>query len=177
MTRERKPWGNHDAPALTAMRRRLRADAVDDRIIAYRVTLREVFDGLRALIGQLSGLLILAQTRPGRELSDLPPVAIARERWRRAVEQLARLNPPQERAADRDRLQQSAAHIDGALAAISRMRGERRVASIEDAARHLNAAYRLMQSVCDHGIGLAMVDLRHACCGCGRTPVIERGGT
>ncbi len=177
VTRERMLSGGSDGLRLQEPRSRLRADVPDDRAIAYRVSLREVFDGLRALIGQVSGLLILAQARRGRDLRDMPTIAVARERWREAVETLGRLDPPADRAADRERLRLAADHIDAVLARIDRMRGGLTDPDIMDAARHLTAAYRLLQSICDHSIGLAMVDLRDACCCCGRTLGFEGAGT
>jgi hypothetical protein len=159
------------------------ADPQDERAIAYAVAAQEVFAGLRALIGQLSGTLILAQARLRREVFDFPEIAVARERWRETIEQLARLDAPEDRAGDYARLQEAAAHINGALAGIARVLRDRTDDAVGDAARHLRVAYRLMQRVCDHRIGLTMVDMSEACCTCGKpfgrqagTPLFERMG-
>ena len=143
----------------------LRADAP---VAAYAVAARDVFDGLRGLIGQLSGLLILTQARLCRDLPDRPEVAVARARWQEALERLGRLQPPPDRAADRVHLRQAAAHVDDALGAITELRRGRADALVDEAARHLGEAYRLLQAVCDHRIGLRMVDMSQACCGCGK---------
>jgi hypothetical protein len=52
-----------------------------EQLIAYSLSVEAVFGNLRALLGQISGLLILIQSRLQRDAADLPDVAIARERW------------------------------------------------------------------------------------------------
>jgi hypothetical protein len=142
----------------------------DDRLIGYALAVQPAFADLRALLGQLSGMLILLQARRGRELSDLPDLAGARERWREVIDRLARLDPPRARAADRRRLQDAAAHVEAALDVLAQMRRARAAEGVAETARHLKTAYRLMQSACDHRLGLGMVDLNEACCRCGHKP-------
>lgn len=149
-------------------RRRWLSVDFDDYTVAYRVAVRPVFDGLRDLIGQLAGLLILAQARPRCDLADLPELVIAREQWRLAVDHFDKLRPPEGRAVDRERLRQAAAHIDAALAVIGRLQRVTSGGGIGDAAVRLAAAYRVLQSVCDHDLDLTMVDMSGACCTCGR---------
>jgi hypothetical protein len=146
------------------------AGVEDDRLIGYALAVQPAFADLRALLGQLSGMLILLQARRRRELSDLPDLAAARERWRTLVDRLARLDPPPARAADRQRLQEAAAHVEAALEVLVQMRRTRTEEGIADTARRLKTAYRLMQSACDHRLGLGMVDLNEACCCCGHKP-------
>jgi hypothetical protein len=86
-----------------------------EQLIAYSLSVEAVFGNLRALLGQISGLLILIQSRLQRDAADLPDLAIARERWAETIEQLADLNVPDSRAEDRPRLKAAAAHIDAAL--------------------------------------------------------------
>jgi hypothetical protein len=140
-----------------------------EQLIAYSLSVEAVFGNLRALLGQISGLLILIQSRLQRDVADLPDLAIARERWAETIEQLADLNVPDSRAEDRPRLKAAAAHIDAALRAIAEMRRTRADDNVSEAARHLNNAYRLMQRVCDHRIGLTMIDTSVSCCSCGKT--------
>ena len=140
-----------------------------EQLIAYSLSVDAVFGNLRALLGQISGLLILIQSRLQRDAADLPDLAIARERWAETTEQLAHLNVPESRAADRPRLKEAAAHIDDALHAIAEMRRAHTDDGVSEASRHLHAAYRLMQRVCDHRIGLTMIDTSASCCSCGKT--------
>jgi hypothetical protein len=139
-----------------------------EQLIAYSLSVEAVFGNLRALLGQISGLLILIQSRLQRDAADLPDLAIARERWAETAEQLAHLSVPESRAADGPRLEEAAAHIDYALKAIVEMRRARTDEGIGEASRHLNAAYRLMQRVWDHRIGLTMIDTSASCCSCGK---------
>jgi hypothetical protein len=136
---------------------------------AYAVAAQDVFDGLRGLIGQLSGLLILTQAGLCRDVPDHPEVAIARVRWQETLERLGRLPPSTGRAVDSARLREAGARIDGALGAITELRHTRTKEQVDVAAWHLGQAYRLLQAVCDHRVGLRMVDMGQACCGCGKT--------
>ena len=144
------------------------ADIADRRAIAYTLGAEDVFASLRALIGQVSGMLILAQARLYPEMSDRPELAAAGERLQEAVARLAGLDPPAGQAAGRRRLEQAARHIDGALTGILHVRSARTDDCVGAAAAELQAAYRLMQSVCDHRTGLTMVDMGGACCNCGQ---------
>jgi len=144
------------------------AHAGDERLVAYALAVEAIFGELRAIIGQLSGMLILLQARAARELGDLPDIAIIRERRDRAAERIAHLQPPAGRLGDRGKLQQTVEYIDAALADIPRMRRERAGEMIGSAAARLRAGYRLMQEICDHRIGLTMVDAGNACCTCGK---------
>jgi len=141
-------------------------DGADGRLVAYALAVEAIFGELRAIIGQLSGTLILLQARRAGDLTDLP--AIARERRDSAVERIAHLNPPGSRLADRDKLHQAVAHIDAAIVEMRRMTRERSAEQIASASARLAAAYRLMQDICDHRIGLTMVDTSNACCTCGK---------
>jgi len=141
-------------------------DCTDERLVAYALAVEAIFGELRAIIGQLSGTLILLQARRAGDLTDLP--AIARERRDSAVERIAHLNPPGRRLADRGKLHQAVAHIDAAIVEMRRMTREHSAELIASASARLAAAYRLMQDICDHRIGLTMVDTSNACCTCGK---------
>jgi hypothetical protein len=154
--------------ARAADRHRLPASAGgDDRLIAYALAADPVFTGMRALIGQLSGILILAQARCRRDVAELPELAAARERWREVVDHLSRVDAPEGRQLDLRRLQEASAHVGEAIGVIAEMRQEQTDEGVARASAHLKAAYRLAQSACDHRLGLAMVDTSGACCSCG----------
>ncbi len=142
------------------------AGGADERLVAYALAVEAVFAELRAIIGQLSGTFILLRARRTHELGELP--ALVRERRDRAVERIGRLNSPDGRLADRSKLTEAVDHIDAAMIALRSMRHDRRHEWIASASARLQAAYRLMQDVCDHRIGLTMVDTGNACCACGK---------
>jgi hypothetical protein len=145
---------------------RLVVEGADERLVAYALAIETIFAELRAIIGQLSGTLILLQTRRAHDLGDLPE--LVRDRRDRAVECIDRLNSPGSRLADRGRLNQAVAHIDAAMVALRQMRRDCTHEQIVSASTRLTAAYRLMQDICDHRIGLTMVDIGNACCTCGK---------
>jgi hypothetical protein len=142
--------------------------AGDERIIAYSLSVEGVFGNLRALLGQISGLLILIQSKLQRDAADLPDLVVARERWTETADQLARLNIPEARAGDGPKLKEAAQHINDALMVIAEMRKSRTEGGVDQASKHLRAAYQLMQSICDHRIGLTMIDTSDSCCSCGK---------
>jgi hypothetical protein len=139
-----------------------------EQLVAYSLSVEAVFGNLRALLGHISGLLILIQSRLQRDAADLPDLAIASERWAETADQIARLDVPESRAADHPRLKAAAVHIHDALKVIAEMRRARTDDGVGEASRRLNAAYRLMQVVCDHRIGLTMIDTSASCCSCGK---------
>lgn len=139
----------------------------DERLVAYALAADPVFTGMRALIGQLSGILILAQARRCRDVGDLPDIAVARERWSEVASRLAQVKAPEARLADLGRLQEAVAHVNEAIAIMAEMRPRQTDESVAGASTHLKAAYRLMQGACDHRLGLSMVDAGGACCSCG----------
>lgn len=145
------------------------ADGADERLVAYALAVEAIFADLRAIIGQLSGTFILLQARRTHDLGELP--ALVRDRRDRAVERISRLNSPDDRLADRSKLTQAVDHIDAAMVALRSMRDDRSHEQIASASARLRSAYRLMQDVCDHRIGLTMVDTGNACCACGKTLV------
>ncbi len=147
----------------------LPAGVDDDRLIAYALTAEPVFAGMRALIGQLSGILILAQARRWREVPDLPDLAVLRERRDEVADYLGLIEAPDARRADLQKLNDAMGHVDKAIAVVAEMRPAQTDEGVAKASTYLKAAYRLMQSACDHRLGLAMIDPSAACCSCGAT--------
>jgi hypothetical protein len=143
-------------------------DVTDERLVAHALAVASIFGTLRAIVGQLSGMLILLQARLARDPGDLPDIRMLRERRDEAVERIAHLNPPLGRTADRSRLQEVVVHLDAAISTIEQIRRACSNEHIDGASARLIFAYRLMQSICDHRIGLTMVDTSHACCTCGK---------
>ncbi len=160
-----RPAGPESAPLASADAPAIAVD--DDRLIAYALAADPVFSGMRALIGQLSGMLILAQTRRWLEIPDRPDVAVVRGRRNEVAECLSVVKAPPEKERDFAQLVQALARVDEAIALVAELRLKNLDESIDGATAHLKAAYRLMQGACDHRLGLAMVDASGACCSCG----------
>jgi hypothetical protein len=136
-----------------------------DEFAAYAVAARRGYDALRRLIGQASGLLILAEASGSRDVCDLPELAVARERMSEAAEAVAALRAPAGLSRHLARLRSAAADIDAALVALAAI-GDAGEAAASAAAARLKTAYRSLQQASDERYGLAMVDFRQACCTC-----------
>ena len=134
-----------------------------DAAVAYVIEAETVFNALRRLIGQLSGLLILAETKTLRNAPGLADLAAARSQWAETEETAARLEGPGNLAGHADRLRHAARHVGQALEAMSG-RGLDAGEAGDVAARHLRHGYRLLQSAADPRAGLVMIDMSEACC-------------
>ena len=133
-----------------------------DAAVAYVIEAERVFNALRRLIGQLSGLLILAETKTLRNAPGLADLAATRSQWAETEEAAARLEGPGKLAGHADRLRHAALHVGQALEAMSG--GGLEAGAADLAARHLKHGYRLLQSAADPRAGLAMIDMSEACC-------------
>jgi hypothetical protein len=133
-----------------------------DAAVAYVIEAETVFNALRRLIGKLSGLLILAETKTLRSAPGLADLAAARSLWAETEDAAARLEAPGSLARHAGRLRHAARHVGAALEAMSG--GGLEAGATDLAARHLKHAYRLLQSAADPRAGLAMIDMSEACC-------------
>ncbi len=139
---------------------------------AAATALRRPYDGLRRLIGQAAGLLVLAQASQRREIIDLPAVAVAREQWREVSAMLADLAAPRGFERQVDHLIHAARLIGACLDALEASATKEKVdASL--ALERVAAAYRLVQLCSIDKLGMTMVDFRQSCCNC--APLTARG--
>jgi len=138
---------------------------VADVDMAAPTVLRRPYDGLRRLIGQAAGLLLLAQASRQREIVDLPAIAVAREQWKEITAELASLNAPQGCERHAAHLVQAARLIGACLDALDAA-AAREVMDVSLALDRVAAAYRLAQSCSIERLGLTMVDFRQSCCNC-----------
>ncbi|MBB4122578.1 hypothetical protein [Martelella radicis] len=136
---------------------------------AYAQACRPVFEDLRRVIGQLAGLMILAQMTRSTEVADLSELSACRTRWQNCGERLAALSAPASLTAHLGQL--TAAHFFSgrALRTFSLIRSGRDNDDLfDDIARLVRRAYAHLRAVTSEKAGLEMVDLTHACCSCGR---------
>jgi hypothetical protein len=139
---------------------------------AAAAALRRPYDGLRRLIGQAAGLLVLAQASQRREIVDLPAVAVAREQWREVTATLADLSAPRGCERRKENLILAARLVGACLDALEAAAMKEKVdASL--ALERIAAAYRLVQNSSSDKLGLTMVDFRQSCCNC--APLTARG--
>jgi len=153
-----------DCPAVASEPTLPRAD-VADVDMAAATALRRPYDGLRRLIGQAAGLLLLAQASRRREIVDLPAVAVAREQWRDVTAEIANLNAPRGCERHVEHLVQAARLIGACLDALEAASAHE-IMDVSLALDRVAAAYGLVQRCSVEKLGLTMVDFRQSCCNC-----------
>jgi hypothetical protein len=155
----------------------METSAAPEALVAYRLGAAQVFDTLRCLIGQISGLLILVEVSGRRDILDLPDLGLAGERLATAEAAIAGLSAPGALAAHKARLGRARRLIGESLAAFVRC-GEISggAAALAEASERIAAAYQTLKAASDVEAGLTMVDFRQACCTCASAPTRVAGG-
>lgn len=135
----------------------------------YAAACRPVFEDLRRVVGQLAGLMILAQLTASSDVSSLAELESCRQRWNAAGERIAALAAPDALVPHREQIAAAHAFSGLALGTFSelRPRGDNE-AAFEVISRHVRRAYAHLSAATAEKAGLVMVDLSHACCSCGR---------
>lgn len=151
--------------------------AAPEALVAYRLGAAAVFDTLRCLIGQISGLLILVEVSGRRDILDLPDLGLARERLDTAEAAIAGLSAPGALAAHRAQLARTQRLVGESLDAFGRC-GEATggAAALAEASARIANAYQVLKAASDVEAGLTMVDFRQACCTCASAPTMTPGG-
>lgn len=135
----------------------------------YAASCRPVYEDLRRVVGQISGMMILAQLTGRSEVADLPELESCRQRWQQAADRLNALSVPSELSAHHDQLKGAHTFSGSALRSFSDLSPNRDNDTIFDKiARHVQRAYAHLRAATADKAGLQMVDLDHACCSCGR---------
>lgn len=150
--------------------------AFDDEAVAeYALRIRPVYERFKRILGQLSGLLILAQTAPDRADRDRPMVTSAREQLTEAADCRRSSRPP----AAAERHAAAMARIEDQLRAVL-VTLDRRIdlnhpesPDLEQAMRRLFIAHGLLLAVSDDRAGMTPVDFSHACCSCGTAGAVD----
>lgn len=151
--------------------------AAPEALVAYRLGAAAVFDTLRCLIGQISGLLILVEVSGRRDILDLPDLGLAGERLATAEAAIAGLAAPGALAAHKARLARAQRLVGESLSAFARC-GEVSggAAALAEASARIATAYQVLRAASDVEAGLTMVDFRQACCTCASAPTRVAGG-
>lgn len=145
----------------------LEAILPSEAAVRYGLEARLAYDGLRRLAGHLAGLLLLAEAGGGRRVLDLPDLRAARDRLGEIEASLAALRPPPRFEPHRHRLVEAHRRAGEAAAHIEASgRAEDASAARDAATRALKTLCTILRTASEPRVGLAMVDLRHACCNC-----------
>lgn len=141
--------------------------AADEAVIRYVVAARPVYDGLRRLIGQVAGLLVLAEAGGRRDVLDLPDIPAARERWAEVEQRLGALRAPSGVEGHLDRLATAHATLGEVLDdfGLARLQRDWR-RHLERAGDRIKHAYAWLQAASEPRAGMTPVDFNHACCSC-----------
>ncbi len=141
----------------------------DEAVAAYAVRIRPVYERFKRIIGQLSGLLILAQTAPAQADRDQPMVTSAREQLAEAAESRRESRAPQAARRHVAAMARIEEQLDAVLATLDRRIDLATPESpdLELAMRRLFTAHGLLLAVSDDRAEMTPVDFSHACCSCG----------
>jgi hypothetical protein len=144
------------------------AAGANDEVVGYAAEAGRVYADLRRLIGQVSGLLILAQASGRREAFELPLAAAARELRREIPDRMKPILPPRGLDLHFYRLHSAHGLIGECLDTLNGVGAVERGLDLTAALRKVAAAYRQLQSASEPALGMNMVDFSQACCSCGR---------
>ncbi|MBK1696143.1 hypothetical protein [Rhodovibrio salinarum] len=146
----------------------LLADIQDEAVVAYLQEVRPVYERLKRVLGQFSGVFILAQTTRRNVDRDRPLVTTAREQLAQAADAAGRIVPPGRARRHHACLLEVAEHLTAVSDALTR-RVDLLVPDSHDlseAMRRLYAAHARLLAVSDERAGMTPVDFSQACC-CG----------
>lgn len=138
-----------------------------DAVAAYALACRPVYEDLRRIIGQLSGLLILARLTGKSGIADLPEMVQCRARFQQAAQRLGDLAPPAGLHRHQAQLGSAHAFCGQVMASIQQIRrGTESTAEFDLMTVQIKRAYAHLEAASAPKAGLHMVDFTHACCAC-----------
>ena len=138
-----------------------------DAVGRYAAACRPVYEDLRRIVGQISGLLILARLTTQRQVLDLPEFGACQSRMKQAQDRLNALPLTTGTNAHRKQLEAALAFSRLAVGTFPVARDtEAFEAALDLAGLQVKRAYAHLRAATAVKAGLEMVDLSHACC-CG----------
>jgi hypothetical protein len=151
--------------------------ALNEVIAGYVVAIRPIYDGLRRLIGQVAGLLVLVHAGGRRDVLDLPEVSAARERWSDLEQRLGAIQSPQGLQSHFRRLEAAHATLGEVLHDLdfARLQPDWQQ-HLDRAGERVKRAYAFLQAASEPRVGMTPVDFSHACCGCAQRSR-QKGGS
>lgn len=138
-----------------------------DAVGLYAAGCRPIYEDLRRVIGQLAGLLILAQLTARTEMADLAEMSQCRARWQQAADRLAPLRAPSGLEPHRRQLEQAVAFSGTVIDGFQTLRrGMNAGDRLDRMSAQVRRAYAHLDAASSAKAGLQMVDFTHACCCC-----------
>ncbi|MEQ8897297.1 MAG: hypothetical protein RID23_09405 [Roseovarius sp.] len=154
-------------PAIVPRPEELARTLGSDTVARYAEACRPVYEDLRRIIGQISGLAILARVAGHRNLSDLPELKRCEERALATSERLFALAAPPGAESHKRQLEAAFDFSRRAMRTFSSLvpsaSAEEKLGEAEVA---IKRAYAHLSAATAPRAGLEMVDFSHACC-CG----------
>lgn len=133
----------------------------------YAAACRPIYEDLRRIVGQLSGLLILARLTSKSEMEDLDELKKCRERWQNASEHLAALIAPPGLEKHRTQLQSAHGFCGLVMRTFPDLRAQTdNTERLDHMSIQIKRAYAHLEHASSAKAGLEMVDFSHACCSC-----------
>lgn len=146
----------------------LAAGINEDEVVRYCGEVRPVYDAFKRVLGQLSGVLLLAQTGADDPAWRESILDTAKGQIEAARDRLATLRPSRPAQRHYDALVRLAAQLEALHAEI---RGETRLVGAEREwdrlVSELFSVHRGLLAVSEPRAGMTPVDFSHACCSCG----------
>lgn len=138
-----------------------------DALGRYAAACRPIYEDLRRVIGQLSGLAILARVSTHRDLADLPELNRCEERLKTTAERLESLYGPSGTERHKQQLEAAFSFSRLAMGTFSSFRRTTPVEEVLDKAEiAIKRAYAHLRAASSSRAELEMVDFSNACC-CG----------
>jgi hypothetical protein len=136
-----------------------------DELACYRVEVAPIHRCLRQLLVQLAGVAILAQNQQGTHWPDHPTLAVARTRLKETLDQITAVRVPNAVSHFHPFLGSCAIDLQWVVERMLDI-GEKSLDGLNGSkiARRLDRAYRALQNTSNEELGLAVVDMRQACC-------------
>ena len=160
--------GNGPIPVPVLTPEDLQDSGVTEEVACYAEDCRPVFEALRRVIGQLSGLLVLAQVTDKTGILDFDEYKNARNRCREAQALSERLRAPEDLGPHLEQLRAALSFSDAAVERFAGLRSHACKAEFDAIGANIKRAYAHLRAASSERAGLSMVDLTNACCSCGR---------
>jgi hypothetical protein len=135
---------------------------LDDATLAYAAAMREAFDQLRQMAGQLAGVMVLAVAAK-HGAAGHPMLALAGTALRAAEDAIRSRTPPARGAPHRDHMTRAVERLGAALAA-ARLHLRADDAATDAVLVPLRAGFRELQWAAGALPGFVVVDFSQGCC-------------